>query len=208
MCFPNEVRINPKPCKEDYFVHRTAIVDDGAKIGKDTRIWHWCHIMKDVEIGEHCNIGEHVFIESGVNLGNNVKVKNNVAIYTGVTCEDDVFLGPNCVFTNVVNPRSFIERKNEFRKTYICKGASVGANATIVCGHKIGKYAFVAAGAVVASDIKPYALVMGVPAKQVGWVCECGEQLDNDLVCNRCGKKYLQNSNGLIEKSGGGCKIS
>lgn len=184
----------------DYFVHPTAIVDDGAKIGKDTRIWHWCHIMNDVVIGKHCNIGEHAFIENGVKIGDNVKVKNNVAIYTGVECEDDVFLGPNCVFTNVVNPRSFIERKAEFKKTHIAKGASIGANATIVCGHDIGEYAFVAAGAVVASDVKPYALVMGVPAKQIGWICQCGEILHEKRKCPKCGIEYIEKDGVLKSK--------
>lgn len=191
---------NLKNLRKDYFKHETAIVDDGAKIGKDTRIWHWCHVMKDVEIGECCNIGEHVYIENGVKLGNNVKVKNNVAIYTGVQCEDDVFLGPNCVFTNVTNPRSFIERKSEFKKTYIRKGASIGANATIICGHEIGEYSFVAAGAVVASDVKSYALVLGVPAKQKGWICQCGEILHDKMKCPKCGIEYIKKNGGLKKK--------
>ena len=174
----------------DYFVHPTAIIDEGAEVGEGSRVWHWCHIMKGAKVGNHCNIGENAFIESGVVLGDNVKVKNNVALYTGLECENNVFIGPNAVFTNVANPRSFIERKNEFKKTVIKEGATIGANATIVCGHDIGEYAFVGAGAVVTKDIENYALVMGNPARKYGYVCKCGCKLDDSYFCDRCGIKY------------------
>ena len=174
----------------DTFIHPSAVIDDGTCIGDGTRIWHWCHIMGGVVVGENCNIGENAFIESGVVLGNNVKVKNNVALYTGITCEDDVFLGPNCVFTNVANPRSFIERKNEFKKTIIKKGATIGANATIVCGHDVGEYAFVGAGSVVTKDVLPYTMVVGNPARFYSYVCKCGVKLNEKLSCTACGLKY------------------
>lgn len=182
------------------FIHSTAIVDEGSTVGEGTRIWHWCHIMKDVEIGRSCNIGENAFIESGVSLGNNVKVKNNVALYTGVVCEDDVFLGPNCVFTNVSNPRSFIERKKEFKKTIIRHGATIGANATIVCGNDIGEYAFIGAGSVVTKTVAPYTMVIGNPAKFYAHVCKCGCKLDTStLICSGCGAHYVQNSDGTVK---------
>ena len=180
------------------FIHPTALVDEGAQIGEGTRVWHWCHIMKDVQIGAHCNIGENAFIESGVVLGNNVKVKNNVALYTGIFCEDDVFLGPNCVFTNVANPRSFIERKNEFKKTLIHKGATIGANATIVCGHDVEEYAFVGAGSVVTKTVPAYTMVVGNPAKFYAYVCRCGVKLNEKLTCPACGAKYNKNADGKI----------
>lgn len=172
------------------FIHPTAVIDDGALIGEGTRIWHHCHIMKDVKVGKNCNIGENVYLETGVSLGNNVKVKNNVAIYSGVTAEDDVFLGPNCVFTNVNNPRSFIERKNEFKSTLIHKGATIGANATVVCGHDIGMYAFVGAGSVVTKTVPPYTMVVGNPARFYSYICKCGVKLDDDLVCKECGLRF------------------
>lgn len=174
-------------------IHQSADVDSGAIIGENTSIWQNCIIQKDVVIGKNTTIGANVFIEKGVCLGNNVKVKNNIAIYTGVKCEDDVFLGPNCVFTNVINPRSFIERKNEFRDTLIRRGATVGANATVICGHNIGKYAMVGAGAVVTKDVPDYALVVGNPANIIGYVCKCGERLweNNDIwKCTRCSLEY------------------
>lgn len=179
------------------FIHPTAIVDEGAEIGEGTRIWHHCHIMKDVKIGKHCNIGENAFLETGVRIGNNVKIKNNVAIYTGVTAEDDVFLGPNCVFTNVNNPRSFIERKSEFKETIIRKGATIGANATVVCGHEIGEYSFVGAGSVVTKKVLPYTMVIGNPAKFHSYVCKCGVKLDSELKCKACGEQYTKKS-GII----------
>ena len=180
-----------------YFVHESSYVDDGCTIGEGTKIWHFSHIMKGCTIGRNCNIGQNVVISPGVVLGNGVKIQNNVSVYTGVICEDGVFLGPSCVFTNVINPRAFIERKNEYRKTVIKKGASIGANATIVCGHNIGKYAFVGAGSVVTKDVPDYALVYGVPAEIKGWVCECGEKLNfenENAVCPACGKEYHKNS--------------
>lgn len=177
----------------DYFVHATSLVGNNAEIGKGTKIWQFCNIMGDTSIGSNCNIGQGAFVESGVALGNRVKIKNNVALYSGVVCEDDVFLGPNCVFTNVINPRSFIERKNEFRKTVVRKGATIGANATIICGHTIGAYSMVGAGSVVTKDVPDYALVAGNPARIKGYVCQCGEKLnalENMYLCSKCGKHY------------------
>ena len=178
----------------DYQVHDTAVVDDGCKIGKGTKIWHFSHIMPNSIIGENCNIGQNVVISPDVVLGNNVKVQNNVSIYTGVICEDDVFLGPSMVFTNVINPRSAINRKNEYVKTLVRKGATIGANATIVCGHTIGEFAFIGAGAVVTKDVLPYSLWVGNPAKQIGWVSEYGHKLafdkDGLAVCKESKQKY------------------
>jgi UDP-2-acetamido-3-amino-2,3-dideoxy-glucuronate N-acetyltransferase len=168
----------------DYFAHETAVIDPGATIGMGTRIWHFTHIMTGAVIGENCNLGQNVMVESGVVLGNNVKVQNNVSIYTGVICEDDVFLGPSMVFTNVINPRSAIIRKHEYRQTLVSKGASIGANATVICGHTIGEYAFIGAGAVVTKDVKPYSLVVGNPARHVGWVSENGYRLSFDVLGN------------------------
>jgi UDP-2-acetamido-3-amino-2,3-dideoxy-glucuronate N-acetyltransferase len=164
--------------KLDYYVHETAVIDNGCNIGSDTKIWHFSHIMTASTIGNQCNIGQNVVISPKVVLGNNVKIQNNVSVYTGVVCEDDVFLGPSCVFTNVVNPRSAVNRRGQYSKTNVGKGATIGANATIVCGHNIGKYAFVGAGAVVTKHIKPYALVVGNPAKQIGWMSEYGHRLE------------------------------
>lgn len=180
-----------------YFVHESSYIDAPCTIGEGTKIWHFSHIMKDCSIGMNCNIGQNVVISPGVILGNNVKIQNNVSVYTGVVCEDDVFLGPSCVFTNVINPRSFIERKEEYRKTVVKKGASIGANATIVCGHDIGAYAFVGAGAVVTKNVPDYALVVGTPAKVIGYVCECGNRLndfndENKTICPICGKRYIK----------------
>ena len=175
-------------------IHPSAWVDEKAQIGKGTAIWQNCNIMKNVIVGNNCNIGANVFLESGVKLGNNVKVKNNIAIYTGVECEDDVFLGPNCVFTNVINPRAFIERKMEFRPTLVKKGATIGANATILCGHTIGRYSMVGAGSVVTKDVKDYELVIGNPAKHLGFVCKCGVRLKDTcgqkLFCPECNNRY------------------
>jgi len=180
---------------KDYFVHESSYVDEPCEIGKGTRIWHFSHIMKNSKIGENCNIGQNVVISPNVILGNNVKIQNNVSVYTGVICEDDVFLGPSCVFTNVINPRAFIERKDEYKKTIVKKGASIGANATIVCGYNIGEYAFVGAGAVVTKDVPDYALVIGTPARVVGYVCKCGnkllEQENNLYKCSTCNKEYI-----------------
>lgn len=165
----------------DYFVHPTATVDEGAVIGKDTKIWHYSHIMDGAVLGEKCNIGQNVVVSPGVTLGKNVKVQNNVSIYTGVICEDDVFLGPSCVFTNVTNPRSAVNRHSQYAETIVGKGATIGANSTIVCGHNIGEYAFIGAGAVVTKTIPPYALVVGNPARQIGWMSEYGHRLDFDI---------------------------
>ncbi|WP_080055436.1 acyltransferase [Spirosoma aerolatum] len=162
------------------FIHPSAIVDDGCQIGEGTKIWHFSHIMPDCVIGNGCNIGQNVVISPQVVLGNNVKVQNNVSIYTGVTCADDVFLGPSMVFTNVINPRSAIVRKDQYQKTHVGKGASIGANATIVCGHDIGEYAFIGAGAVVTKHVPPYALMVGNPARQLGWISEYGHRLNFD----------------------------
>lgn len=178
----------------EYFIHPSAVIDDGAEIGAGSRVWHFSHLMAGCKLGENCNIGQNVVIMPGVVLGNNVKVQNNVSLYTGVTCEDDVFLGPSCVFTNVINPRSAIVRKNEYRKTHVSKGASIGANATIVCGHDIGRYAFIGAGAVITKNVPPYALFFGNPAKQEGWVSEYGHRLQFDdsgfAKCPETGDRY------------------
>ena len=161
----------------DYFVHESSFVDEGAQIGAGTRIWHFCHVMPQARIGERCNLGQNVFVSTDVTIGNNVKIQNNVSLYTGVVLEDDVFLGPSMVFTNVINPRSQVNRKDEYQKTVVHKGASIGANATIVCGTTLGKYCFVGAGAVVTRDIPDYALAYGSPARVRGWMCRCCERL-------------------------------
>jgi UDP-2-acetamido-3-amino-2,3-dideoxy-glucuronate N-acetyltransferase len=183
----------------NYFSHETAIIDEGAQIGNGTKIWHFSHIMPHCIIGENCNIGQNVVISPDVVLGRNVKVQNNVSIYTGVICEDDVFLGPSMVFTNVINPRSHINRKEEFRKTIVHKGASIGANATIVCGNEMGEYAMIGAGAVITKEVKPYALMVGNPAKQIGWVSESGNKLKFDekgeALCPETGEKYILYNN-------------
>ncbi len=187
----------------EYFAHETAVVDMPTKIGKGTKIWHFSHIMKDAEIGENCNIGQNVVISPEVKLGNVVKVQNNVSIYTGVICEDEVFLGPSMVFTNVTNPRSAVIRRDQYERTLVKKGASIGANATIVCGHDIGKYAFIGAGAVVTKEVPDYALVVGNPAKQIGWMSEYGHRLEFDeegqAICPESNEKY-QLSNGKVKK--------
>ena len=177
-----------------YFAHESAIIDEGCTIGCGTKIWHFSHIMSGCTIGRDCNIGQNVVVSPQVVLGNNVKVQNNVSIYTGVQCEDDVFLGPSMVFTNVINPRSAIARKDQYRPTIVQRGASIGANATIVCGHTIGRYALIGAGAVVTKDVKPYALVVGNPARQTGWVSEYGHKLkfdsNNIAVCPESDQRY------------------
>lgn len=183
-----------------YFAHETAVIDEGCIIGDHTKVWHFCHIMAGSEIGENCNIGQNVVISPKVKLGKNVKVQNNVSIYTGVICEDDVFLGPSMVFTNVINPRSAVNRKSEYAKTTVKKGASIGANATIICGNDIGRYAFIGAGAVVTRSVPDYALVIGNPSRQVGWVSEYGHKLVFDhshiAVCPESKEEYeLINNN-------------
>ncbi len=183
----------------DFYHHETAIIDDGCQIGEGSKIWHFCHIMAGCTIGKNCNIGQNVVIAPQVILGNNVKVQNNVSIYTGVTCDDDVFLGPSMVFTNVINPRSAIVRKSEYQKTHVGKGATIGANATIICGKDIGSYAFIGAGAVVSKYVKPYALVVGNPARQIGWMSEYGHKLKfdekNEAVCPESGENYKLENN-------------
>ena len=188
---------------QDYFVHESSYIDDGAEIGTGTKIWHFCHVMPHAKIGERCNIGQNVLVSSDVTIGNNVKIQNNVSLYTGVTIEDDVFLGPSMVFTNVINPRSHVNRKDEYQKTLIRKGASIGANATIICGTTLGQYCFVGAGAVVTKDVPDYALVYGTPAKLQGWMCECGEQIkfeNQHATCIKCGKKYMKQNQVVVEK--------
>ncbi len=173
-------------------IHGSASVADDDQIGDGTSIWQNCIIQEDVVIGENCNIGANVFIEKGVRIGNGVKIKNNIAIYSGVEIADDVFLGPNCVFTNVINPRAFISRKHEFKKTVVGKGATIGANATIICGHDIGEYAMIGAGTVVAHDVGDYSLVVGNPDRLIGYVCQCGCRLNNEFICTECGKEYYK----------------
>jgi UDP-2-acetamido-3-amino-2,3-dideoxy-glucuronate N-acetyltransferase len=182
----------------DYTVHESSYVDEGAVIGAGTRIWHFCHVMAGAVIGERCSLGQNVVVMPGTRIGNNVKIQNNVSIYEGVDLGDDVFCGPSCVFTNVTNPRSHVSRRHEYRPTPVGRGASIGANATIVCGHSLGEYCFVGAGAVVTADVPAFALVVGVPARRVGWMCRCGERLRIDqgrARCVVCGTVY--------EESGG-----
>jgi len=183
----------------DYFAHETAVIDADCKIGKGTKIWHFSHIMSDCEIGEKCNIGQNVVVSPQVKLGRNVKVQNNVSIYTGVICEDDVFLGPSMVFTNVINPRSAVLRRDEYQETIVKKGASIGANATIICGNNIGKFALIGAGSVITKEVPPYALVVGNPAKQIGWISEYGHRLNFDkkglATCPESQEKYHLKNN-------------
>ena len=184
----------------DYFVHESAYVDDGAAIGRGTKIWHFSHIMPGAVIGERCNLGQNVVVMPGARMGNNVKVQNNVSIYEGVVLEDDVFCGPSCVFTNVVNPRSHVSRKSEYQQTMVRRGCSIGANATILCGVTLGEYSFIGAGAVVRSDVPAFALMVGVPARRVGWMCQCGLRLqvrDGQAACTGCGATYRE-TDGLL----------
>ena len=185
----------------DVFIHPTAIVDEGARIGTGTKVWHWVHISGEAAIGENCSFGQNVFVGNRVVIGNNVRVQNNVSIYDDVTLEDDVFCGPSMVFTNVTNPRAHVPRKHEYKPTRVKRGASIGANATIVCGHTLGDYAFIGAGAVVTTDVVPYALMLGVPARRTGWMCKCGQRLPDTVgiqVCPACGSRY--------EITGSGCR--
>ncbi|HVH08221.1 MAG TPA: acyltransferase [Gemmatimonadales bacterium] len=188
----------------DFFVHESSYVDAGARIGKGSKIWHFCHVMPGAVIGERCNLGQNVVVMPGTRIGNNVKIQNNVSIYEGVTLEDDVFCGPSCVFTNVMNPRSHVPRRHEFRSTLVKRGATIGANATIVCGVTLGEYAFIGAGAVVTSDVPAHALMVGVPARRVGWMCQCGERLSlaaGEAVCAVCGTAYRE-ANGALAPIG------
>ncbi len=190
---------------ENYFVHSSAIVDDKCEIGQGVKIWHFSHIMSGCIIGKNCNIGQNVVISPEVVLGKNVKIQNNVSLYTGVSCGDDVFLGPSCVFTNVINPRSNVNRRGQYEKTHVGNGASIGANATIVCGNDIGKFAFIGAGAVVTRAVPDYALLVGNPAKQIGWMSEYGHRLnfnsENEAICEESGEKYKIENN-KVEKLG------
>lgn len=190
--------------EKNYFVHESSYIDDPCEIGQGTKIWHFSHIMANAKIGENCNIGQNVVVSSSVVLGNGVKIQNNVSVYTGVICEDDVFLGPSCVFTNVINPRSFIIRKDEYRTTLIKKGASIGANATIICGNTIGRYALIGAGAVISKNVPDYALMVGNPAKIVGYVCKCGQRLvfnaAGESQCTACAERYIKENEVVREE--------
>ena len=189
----------------NYFAHESVYIDEGAKIGRGTKIWHFSHIMPGAVLGENCNLGQNIFVQSDVTLGNNVKVQNNVSIYTGVICEDDVFLGPSMVFTNVINPRSAVTRHEEFMKTRVKKGASIGANAVIICGHTIGEYAFIGAGAIVTKDVAPFSLFLGNPARHAGWMSEHGHRLNFDdngiAICPESGDKYELSNNSVRKVS-------
>ncbi|MBW2463200.1 MAG: N-acetyltransferase [Deltaproteobacteria bacterium] len=182
----------------DAFVHESAIVDDDVVVGRGSKIWHFVHVSRGARIGERCSLGQNVYVGNDVPIGSGVRIQNNVSLYTGVVVEDDAFLGPSCVFTNVINPRSFVERKDEYRGTLVGRGASIGANAVIVCGHDIGEYAFVGAGAVVTKNVPPYALVVGNPARQLGWVCRCGVRLVESrggFECPACERQFLLSGN-------------
>jgi UDP-2-acetamido-3-amino-2,3-dideoxy-glucuronate N-acetyltransferase len=185
----------------DFWAHPTAIVDEPSSVGSQTKIWHFCHVMSGARIGARCSLGQNVFVGARAVVGSNCKVQNNVSLYDAVVLEDDVFVGPSAVFTNVINPRAFIERKGEYRQTVVRRGATIGANATVVCGHEVGAYAFVAAGAVVTHDVAPHALVKGVPARQAGWVCRCGTVLvgeDGGFRCGECQARYHLEDGGLV----------
>lgn len=190
---------------QTYFAHPTAVIDVDSRIGKGTKIWHFCHVSSHCQLGENCNLGQNVFIAPRVILGKNVKVQNNVSIYEGVTCDDDVFLGPSMVFTNVTNPRSAVNRKGLYAKTHVGKGATIGANATIVCGHDIGNYAFIGAGTVVTKTVSDYALVVGNPARQIGWMSEFGHRLEFDkngkAICQQSGEQYQLTNNKVVKLS-------
>ncbi len=190
---------------KEFFAHETAVIDEGVQIGEGTKIWHFCHIMTGCAIGNNCNLGQNVVVSPDVVLGNNVKVQNNVSIYTGVICEDDVFLGPSMVFTNVINPRSAVIRKEEYMKTLVGRGATIGANATVVCGNNIGKFAFIGAGAVVTREVKPHALVVGNPSRQVGWMSEYGHRLKFDnrglATCPESGDIYNLEENFVVKQN-------
>ncbi len=186
----------------DYFVHPSSFVDEGARIGPGTKIWHFCHVMSGAVIGARCSLGQNVVVMPGTRIGNNVKIQNNVSIYEGVELEDDVFCGPSCVFTNVINPRSHVSRKHEYQKTLVRRGATIGANATILCGVTLDTYAFIGAGAVVTADVPAFALMVGVPARRVGWMCQCGERLQSAggrAACHVCGAAYEEQGERLSQ---------
>ncbi|MEE8170671.1 MAG: acyltransferase [Phycisphaerae bacterium] len=186
------------------FVHETAVVDDGARIGDGAKVWHFCHVSAGAEIGARCVLGQNVFVAGTVRIGNNVKIQNNVSVFDGVTLEDDVFCGPSMVFTNVMNPRSHVPRKDQFRKTLVRRGATIGANATLLCGVSLGRYCFIGAGAVVTRDVADFALMVGNPARRIGWMCRCGERLSNesgDVTCTACAAKYVVN-NECVQEAG------
>lgn len=189
----------------DVTIHESAFVDEGAQIGAGTRIWHFCHVMPGAVIGERCSLGQNVVVMGGTKIGRNVKIQNNVSIYEGVELEDDVFCGPSMVFTNVVNPRSHVPRRNEYRRTLVRRGVTLGANSTILCGITLGEYAFVAAGAVVTRDVQPYALVAGVPARRIGWMCSCGVRLPDsgEGACEACGERYRREGSGIVRVDSG-----
>ena len=185
----------------DYFAHESAYIDEGAVIGARTKIWHFCHVMPEAHIGEDCSLGQNVVVMPGTRIGNNVKIQNNVSIYEGVVLEDDVFCGPSCVFTNVTTPRSHVSRRDAYRATVVRRGASIGANATVVCGTTLGEYAFIGAGAVVTSDVPSHALMVGIPARRVGWMCQCGERLhlaDSRGRCRQCQSAYREENGRLV----------
>lgn len=185
---------------KDYFIHESSYVDDNVSIGKGTKIWHFCHIQKGAVIGENCSLGQNVNVANNVKIGNGVRIQNNVSVYEGVELEDNVFCGPSCVFTNVLIPRAHYPVHGNYRKTIIREGASLGANCTVVCGHDVGRCAFIAAGAVITKNVKNNALMAGVPAIRIGWVCECGTRLPDNLECPECGRKYIEDQEiGLIE---------
>jgi UDP-2-acetamido-3-amino-2,3-dideoxy-glucuronate N-acetyltransferase len=190
---------------ENVYIHPTAVVDEGCELGEGSKVWHFCHLMGEAKVGSSCNLGQNVFVANGVVLGNNVKVQNNVSIYAGVICEDDVFLGPSMVFTNVRNPRSAVPRRNQYEKTIVGKGATIGANATIVCGRQIGAFSFIGAGAVVTTDVKKYALVVGNPARQIGWMSEYGHRLEFDekgkAICPESKEIYHLDDKGMVSKA-------
>ena len=186
--------------ENDYFCHESSYIDEGAHIGAGTKIWHFCHILTDTVIGKNCSLGQNVMAGPGVTIGDGCKIQNNVALYKGVILEDGVFCGPSCVFTNVTTPRSEVNRQNEYVTTLVRKGTTIGANATIVCGHELGEYCFIAAGAVVTKNVKPHAVMAGVPAKQIGWVAHSGEMLRDDLVCPRTGDRYDIIDEQLVKK--------
>jgi UDP-2-acetamido-3-amino-2,3-dideoxy-glucuronate N-acetyltransferase len=202
--------------EKNYFVHESSYVDEPCEIGEGTKIWHFSHVMSNSKIGRRCNIGQNVVISPDVRLGDNVKIQNNVSVYTGVELEDDVFCGPSMVFTNVTNPRSHVSRKDEYRRTLVKRGASIGANATVVCGHTIGRYAFIGAGSVVTRDIPDYALVVGNPGRINGWMCQCGVKLDlsrdaqkdEDTTCAACGTGYAKKGGVVSEVEGSGATSS